>query len=249
MHRMDLMHPPAGLYPDTDPRPSWEIRDRIGLFSAFFQTTKEVYFNASETFWGMPQDRGYGGPLLYAILSSLMSVTAWYGTLILLSIVTEYGRTYSFAVIFSKLVTGMTEVYLLLIFIPFIIIAAISLYAVCIHLMMCFQFESECYFQATFRTVCYTTGTSLQIGMLYWVVLAILMHIVVFIFTLTDPILRLYYLSLIFLSGPVGVMTIRLNGAALSVVHDIPYTTAQVSSAIPVVVFLTLGLAWWAFSI
>jgi len=154
-----LAHPP------DSPR-SWDERDRLGLASAFVETTRQVLTGPTAFFRRMSVTGGLGSPLLYGVIAGWIGLTAaafyqaiW-GSIVGRSFVPfapEAGRLPelvdflgSWAVFAGQVIFGGIEIV-----ITTFIVAGI------LHLMLLLLGGAPGRFEATFRVACYGQATSL----------------------------------------------------------------------------------------
>ncbi len=151
---------------DEGPLPSWERRDQIGFFNAFFLSFKEILFEPEETFRRQLYKRGAWNSL--AFLSIVGTLSAWFGILLAImfkSVLHSKMEVTSFSwlpvPINPELFEPFQVIVLEAILAPiFVILCAVAMAAL-LHLSLIITRGERNGFEATFRVVCYTYGATM----------------------------------------------------------------------------------------
>lgn len=143
------------------PKTPWEDRASAGFFSGFFKTLKEVLFNPSEFFKNMPVTGGLTDPLLYALITGMLSLMAFYFWKILL-----LDTMQSFMPPGMKGVAGQYMFHgvgatILAFIMPLLIVVGLFISSGLLHLFLMMVKGARAGFEATFRVVAYGYSANL----------------------------------------------------------------------------------------
>ena len=162
--------PPAGGVPIGGPAvpieaatpgegPPWENRAELGFFPAMFQTVKEVLLNPTETFAGMKQTGGFGNPLLFYFVLSLVGglVSMVYNTVLQLPTLVQHGDADAAALggigLMGALIVGV-------VLMPVFIVIGIFVGSGILHLCLMIVGGANNPFETTFRVTAYSGGST-----------------------------------------------------------------------------------------
>jgi hypothetical protein len=144
---------------DEQPRrertgPPWENKERLGFFTAIWETIKGVLINPTQTFAEMRTEGGIGTPILYAIiLGSIGGIIGiiWQGLM----------STMSFMVTqeIAKYAANVVYLVLMAIFMPLIVAVGLFISSGIVHVCLIIVGGANKGFETTFRVFAYTNGS------------------------------------------------------------------------------------------
>jgi hypothetical protein len=144
--------------PKENVLPAWEQRENLGIFPAIVETTKQVLTRPAETFSAMPKTGGLGGPLLFAIAVSWVTMTVTLGYQALFSILNPESL--------QKELQGLDiglfwmAVGVVILFMPLLLTIGLFFSAGIIHLGLMIFGVAHGGFETTFRVLAYTQGAT-----------------------------------------------------------------------------------------
>ena len=159
-------HPPDPRRATPDPPHAWDDRDRVGLASAFVETTREVLTRPTSFFRSMPVTGGLGSPLLYAVIAGWigLAAAAFYQA-IWVSIAGPASLPFGLDSGELAFVLGWLESWAGLV--AQVILGGVSVVITVfvgsgiLHLMLLLLGGARRGFEATFRVVCFSQATTL----------------------------------------------------------------------------------------
>lgn len=179
-------YPPAGVYPPGGYPPGggsalppgyggappggqtpWERRDRIGVFNALIETTKQVLSQPTAFFRAMPVTGGLGAPLLYAVIVGYVGLfaSAIYSAVfrsVLGSSLTRMGGAGGGELErLAPFLQGGIGLVVNLVFGPVIIAIAVFIASGIIHLVLLALGGAARGFEATFRVAAYSEAAAI----------------------------------------------------------------------------------------
>lgn len=134
--------------------PPWENRERLGFFTAIFQTIKGVLINPTQTFAEMRTEGGIGTPILYAIiLGSIGGIIGiiWQGLISTLDLMANQE--------IAKYAANVVYLVLMAIFMPLIVTMGLFISSGIAHVCLMIVGGAKRGFEATFRVFAYTNGS------------------------------------------------------------------------------------------
>jgi hypothetical protein len=143
----------------------WDQRDRIGLFSALVETTRQVLAEPGAFFRAMPVAGGLGSPLLYAVLIGWVGlVAAAFYQAIFRSVMGSswgaFGDRREVAAVLGW-VEGWAGFVAQVVFGGVFVVIGVFVAAGIIHLMLLLLGGARRDFEATFRVVSFAQATSI----------------------------------------------------------------------------------------
>ena len=144
---------------DEQPRrertgPPWENRDRLGFFTAIWETIKGVLIKPTQTFAEMRTEGGIGTPILYAIiLGSIGGIIGiiWQGLISTLSFMLNQE--------IAKYAANVVYLILMSIFMPLIVSIGLFISSGIVHVCLMIVGGANKGFETTFRVFAYTNGS------------------------------------------------------------------------------------------
>jgi hypothetical protein len=139
----------------------WEERERLGFFSALIATIKESLFTPTSFFKKMPTKGGYKDPIFYGVIISWVSaaVAVLFQTLFSITTIRSFVDDP-----LGAIGTGFIDMAIklaILIPLPIFIIIGLFLGTGFIHLLLLIVGGASAGFEATFRVISYSTGSSI----------------------------------------------------------------------------------------
>lgn len=153
--------PPPSSYPSTSLQvePAWERRKEVGLFSALFESIKQVLTLPSNTFATMPKTGGLAGPLLYNVILSTIGAFFAFGYQMIMMIVNPESMEQEFAG-FSMGIALVIGFFALLFLLPIFLIIGSFIGAAVLHFCLWIVGGARHPFETTFRVLCYAQGST-----------------------------------------------------------------------------------------
>ncbi|HIE28274.1 TPA: hypothetical protein EYP66_13400 [Candidatus Poribacteria bacterium] len=134
--------------------PPWENRERLGFFTAIWETMKGVLINPGRTFAEMRTEGGIGAPILYAIIlggiGGIVGVI-WQGLIYTLNFMVNQE--------IAQYAANATLLALMAIFMPLIVAIGLFISSGIAHLCLIIVGGANKRFEATFRVFAYTNGS------------------------------------------------------------------------------------------
>jgi hypothetical protein len=158
--------PPPGAEPAPGAGIPWDARARIGLATAFAETTQQVLTRPASFYRAMPVVGGVGSPLLYAVIAGWIGIAA----------AALYQAIWVWIVGASMLPFGMERAELQavlsfmeswmglvaqVVFGGISVVISVFVAAGILHLMLLMLGGAKRGFEATFRVVCFAEATML----------------------------------------------------------------------------------------
>ncbi len=128
---------------------AWEERANYGTTKAYFMTAMECLMRPTRFFANLPREGGYFNPILFAVMSGVMSLVLWY----LWTSLFSGGLLGLVALLFGMALVFVTS----LIGLPLVLLILSAL----LHGSLCLVKGASEGFQTTFRVVSYSFVTSL----------------------------------------------------------------------------------------
>lgn len=152
----------GGPVPASTP---WEARDRIGLFSALVETTKEVLTGPTAFFRAMPVSGGLGSPLLFAVIVGWVGLVAaaLYQAIFRSVVGSSWGALGGERPEVAALlawVEGWAGFFAQAVFGGVFVVIGVFIAAGVLHLMLLLLGGARRDFEATFRVVSFAQATS-----------------------------------------------------------------------------------------
>lgn len=161
--------PSCGMKADAQPaagaereRTAWEDRQRIGFFRSLGSTLAESLFHPVRFFRRMAVRGGLSDPLLYGMIVSMAGITAFYAWQTLLQETMPFPESFKGAAGLGH--PSGAGLGVIAIIAPFAIIANLFLWAGMLHLLLLAVRGSRNGFEATFRVIAYSSGTSILLA-------------------------------------------------------------------------------------
>ena len=143
----------------------WDQRDRIGLFSALVETTRQVLAGPGAFFRAMPVSGGLGSPLLYAVLIGWagLAVAAFYQAIFRSVVGSSWGAFGDRPEVAAMLgwVEGWAGCVAQVVFGGVLVVIGVFVAAGIIHLVLLLLGGARRDFEATFRVVSFAQATSI----------------------------------------------------------------------------------------
>jgi hypothetical protein len=144
---------------------AWEERERIGLFGALVETTRQVLTAPGVFFRAMPVTGGLGSPLVYAVVIGWLGLAAaaFYQAIFRAVVGSSWGALGDrpeLAAIVSW-VEGWAGFVAQVVFGGVFVVIGVFLAAGIIHLLLLLLGGARRGFEATFRVVCFAQATSI----------------------------------------------------------------------------------------
>ncbi|MBC8233468.1 YIP1 family protein [bacterium] len=144
---------------DEQPRrertgPPWENRDRLGFFTAIWETIKGVLINPTQTFAEMRTEGGIGMPILYAIiLGSIGGIAGvvWQGLFSTLDFMANQE--------IAKYIASAVPLVLMTTLMPIIIAIGLFISSGIVHVCLIIVGGPDKGLEATFKIFAYTSGS------------------------------------------------------------------------------------------
>jgi hypothetical protein len=166
----------------------WEERERIGLFSAALETTRDVLAHPGAFFRAMPVTGGLGSPLLYAVLIGWVGLvaSAFYQAIFRSVVGSSWGALGvdrpEFAAALGW-VEGWAGFVAQAVFGGVFVVIGAFVAAGILHLMLLLLGGARRDFEATFRVVCFSEATCILFlvpfcGQLVGAVWALVLHVI-----------------------------------------------------------------------
>jgi hypothetical protein len=167
----------------------WERRHELGFANALIETTRQVLATPGDFFRAMPAEGGIGAPLLYGLIVSyigLLAATLYnavFNAVLGPSLAGWGAGRPEFERLAAALRGGPGTILLNLILGPVVVVIVLFVGAGLIHLMLLLVGGARHPFETTFRVMGYLHATTILnlipivggvIGILYWVVLAVI---------------------------------------------------------------------------
>jgi len=159
-------HPAVPPAAPAAPRPSipWDERERIGLFSAVVETTRDVLARPGAFFRAMPVSGGLGSPLLYAVLIGWVGLVAaaFYQAIFRSVVGSSWGALGADRPELAALlgwVEGWAGFAAQAVFGGVFVVIGVFVAAGILHLMLLLLGGARRDFEATFRVVCFSEAT------------------------------------------------------------------------------------------
>ena len=134
--------------------PPWENKERLGFFTAIWETIKGVLINPTQTFAEMRTEGGISKPILYAIiLGSIGGIIGiiWQGLISTLSFVATQE--------IAKYAANVVYLVLMAIFMPLIVAVGLFISSGIVHICLIIVGGTNKGFETTFRVFAYTNGS------------------------------------------------------------------------------------------
>ncbi|MFQ6039657.1 MAG: YIP1 family protein [Candidatus Poribacteria bacterium] len=134
--------------------PHWENRERLGFFTAIWETMKGVLIKPSQTFAEMRTEGGIGTPILYAIiLGSIGGIVGiiWQGLIYTLNFMVHQE--------IAQYAANATLLIFMAIFMPLIVAVGLFISSGITHVCLIIVGGANKRFEATFRVFAYTNGS------------------------------------------------------------------------------------------
>lgn len=177
---------PASAVPPGGGTP-WERRHRIGLASAFVETTQQVLTGPSDFFRRMPVTGGIGSPLLYGVIAGYVGLlaSALYAFIMRSALGTSWnlaGRNSQLDQIMPMLTSGVGMIGQV-VFGPLAVLIGLFVITAIVHVCLLALGGATSGFEGTFRVAAYANAAAVirivpvcgdVIFALYYVVLAII---------------------------------------------------------------------------
>jgi len=145
----------------TRSKTPWEDRAGTGFFTGFFKTLKEVLFNPAEFFKNMPVTGGLTDPLLFALITGMLSLMAFYfWKILLLNTMQAFIPSGMKGAAGQYMFHGMGAAVLAFIM-PLLIVMGLFISAGLLHLFLMMVNGARAGFEATFRVVAYGYSANL----------------------------------------------------------------------------------------
>lgn len=162
-------------YDESEPRPSWELRDEIGWMRAGIASLKEILLDPEVTFRRMPLTGGIGGPLLFLVIFGFIGMTGstiwnilWNMLVTPAQFATQpIGNQQQFAFMTAMFGSIFFQIIFLLLS-PIFIVISTFINAGIYHLMLMLFGAATREFESTVRTVCYASGAVAIFNALPW---------------------------------------------------------------------------------
>jgi hypothetical protein len=156
--------PPA----PSAPRPSvpWEQREKVGLFSALVETTRDVLTQPGAFFRAMPLTGGLGSPLLYAVLVGWigLAASAFYQAIFRSIVGSSWGALGADRPEIGALlgfVEGWVGFVMQAVFGGVFVVIGVFVTAGILHVMLLLLGGARRDFEATFRVVSFSQATAI----------------------------------------------------------------------------------------
>jgi hypothetical protein len=137
------------------PKTPWEDRASTGFFGGLFKTLKEVLFNPSGFFKNMPVTGGLADPLLYALITGMTSLMAFYFWKIVLLDTMQAFMPSGMKGAAEQYVLHGAGAAILAFIMPLLIVVGLFISSGLLHLFLMMVKGSRAGFEATFRVVAY----------------------------------------------------------------------------------------------
>jgi hypothetical protein len=153
--------PPPPADPVASPGIPWDQRERVGLFSALAETTRQVIAEPGAFFRAMPVSGGLGSPLLYAVVIGWVGLvaSAFYGAVfqsIVGSRLASLGGERVDLVPLLSLLESWGGLVVQVVFGGVFVAIGVFVWAGLLHLMLLLLGAGRGGFEATFGVVCYS---------------------------------------------------------------------------------------------
>jgi hypothetical protein len=155
-----------GVMPSSDATPGilavaatglpWDRRQELGIFPAFFETLKLVLLNPSAAFSTMKPEGGLGEPLIYALIGGSIGCFVYFLFSIFMS---SFGIMSNRNALAGLTGLGIGTVFVFL-FIPIFVALGLFIGSAIIHLCLTLVGGARRSFEATFRVVCFSAGST-----------------------------------------------------------------------------------------
>jgi hypothetical protein len=134
----------------------WDRRQELGIFPAFFETLKLVLLNPSAAFSTMKPEGGLGEPLIYALIGGSIGCFVYFLFSIFMS---SFGIMSNRNALAGLTGLGIGTVFVFL-FIPIFVALGLFIGSAIIHLCLTLVGGARRSFEATFRVVCFSAGST-----------------------------------------------------------------------------------------
>jgi hypothetical protein len=161
-----LPPPPPPSAPGTSPHPGipWDERDRIGVFSALVETTRQVLLEPGAFFRAMPVAGGLASPLLYGVVIGWigLAAAAFYQAIFRSVVGSSWGALGDRPELAAVLgwVEGWAGFVAQVVFGGVFVVIGLFVVAGILHLMLLLLGGARRGFEATFRVVSFSQATS-----------------------------------------------------------------------------------------
>ena len=156
---------PPGVPAAARPGIAWDQRDRIGVFAALVETTRQVLTAPGEFFRAMPVSGGLGAPLLYAVVIGWLGLAAaaFYQAVFRSVVGSSWGGLGDRPELAAILgwVEGWAGFVAQVVFGGVFVVVGVFLAAGIFHLLLLMLGGARRGFEATVRVVCFAQATSI----------------------------------------------------------------------------------------